>query len=49
MGVVLNDFNVNGEEYAYYRYYYGYGHGARYYGDESEPNIPEPRSDAHDS
>jgi capsular exopolysaccharide synthesis family protein len=36
MGVVLNAFNVNGEEYAYYRYYYGYGNGAEYYSEKSE-------------
>ncbi len=35
MGVVLNAFNLNGEEYAYYRYYYGYGHGAEYYSEKS--------------
>lgn len=46
MGIVLNDFNVNGEEYAYYRYYYGYGNGAGYYSDKlnagaTNATIPE--------
>jgi len=37
MGIVLNAFNVKGEEYGYYRYYYGYGNTGEYYSDsESE-------------
>jgi capsular exopolysaccharide synthesis family protein len=47
VGVVLNAFNVNGEEYAYYRYYYGYGHGAEYYSEDSEAT--ETVSDGYDS
>jgi capsular exopolysaccharide synthesis family protein len=49
MGVVLNAFNVNGEEYAYYRYYYGYGHGTEYYSENSEEGVTETISDGHDS
>jgi capsular exopolysaccharide synthesis family protein len=41
MGVVLNAFNVNGEEYAYYRYYYGYGHDSHYYNDSPEADAAE--------
>lgn len=46
MGVVLNAFNVNGEEYAYYRYYYGYGHGTSYYSEESHVGTSEISSGA---
>ena len=44
VGVVLNAFNVNGEEYAYYRYYYGYGHGGEYYSENSEATETVPDS-----
>jgi len=49
MGVVLNAFNVNGEEYAYYRYYYGYGHGGEYYSENSEEGATETISDGYES
>jgi capsular exopolysaccharide synthesis family protein len=38
IGVVLNAFNVNGEEYAYYRYYYGYGRSSEYYTEDESEN-----------
>jgi succinoglycan biosynthesis transport protein ExoP len=49
MGIVLNAFNVNGEEYAYYRYHYGSGHGTGYYNDKSNTELAEHASDVHDS
>ncbi len=48
MGVVLNDFNVNGEGHAYYRYYYGYGHGGGYYSEKSHVGTSENSSGAND-
>lgn len=49
MGIVLNDFNVNGEEYAYYRYYYGRGHGDGYYSEKQGSDTVETSSDRPDA
>ena len=49
MGIVLNAFNVNGEEYTYYRYYYGDNHGAGYYSEKSEKGVTEAATDDQDS
>ena len=48
MGMVLNAFNVNGEEYAYYRYYYGYGHGTEYYSEKLHAGTTATDPDGND-
>jgi capsular exopolysaccharide synthesis family protein len=44
MGVVLNDFNASGEDYAYY---HGYNRSTEYYSEHSSVDTIETRSNAH--